>query len=115
MIAYLKRQGLYEVSIGLGKGSYKYENEWLNDGDRAFGTIGMAFWKSPSLCYLIESTEYPKDLWIELDKTLREHNEDIYSNLGSTFRTTRFIYSKFFASTLFDEFFQDEEEAESST
>ena len=26
MIAYLKRQGLYEVSIGLGKESYKYEN-----------------------------------------------------------------------------------------
>ena len=33
MIAYLKRQGLYEVSIGLGKESYKYESEWLNDGD----------------------------------------------------------------------------------
>ena len=55
MIASLKRQGLYEVSIGLGKASYKYENEWINDGDRDFGTIGMAFWKSPSLCYLIES------------------------------------------------------------
>ena len=39
MIAYLKRQGLYEVSIGLGKYSYKYENEWINDGDRSFGTI----------------------------------------------------------------------------
>ena len=36
MIAYMKRQGLYEVSIGLGKESYKYENEWLNDGDRYF-------------------------------------------------------------------------------
>ena len=36
-IASLKRQGLYEVSIGLGKDSYEYENDWLNDGDRAFG------------------------------------------------------------------------------
>ena len=27
MIAYLKRQGLYEVSIGLGKGYYEYEND----------------------------------------------------------------------------------------
>ena len=63
MIAYLKRQGLYEVSIGLGKESYKYENEWLNDDDRDFGRIGMAFWKCPSLHYLIGSAEYPKDLW----------------------------------------------------
>ena len=37
MISYLKRQGLYEVSIGLGKESYEDENDWLNDGDRAFG------------------------------------------------------------------------------
>ena len=50
-----------EVSIGLGKYSYKDENEWLNDSDRDFGTIGMVFWKSPSLRYLIESAEYPKD------------------------------------------------------
>ena len=57
MIEYLKRQGLYEVCIGLGKESYKYENEWINDGDRAFGIIGMDFWKSPSLCYLIEFVE----------------------------------------------------------
>ena len=62
MILYLKRQGIYEVYIGLGKESYKYENEWINYGDRAFGTIGMAFWKSPSLRYIIESAEYLKDL-----------------------------------------------------
>ena len=34
IIGYLKRQGLYEVSIGIGKESYEYENGWLNDGDR---------------------------------------------------------------------------------
>ena len=34
MIASLKRQGLYEVYIGLGKESYEYDNDWLNDGDR---------------------------------------------------------------------------------
>ena len=39
MIAYLKRQDFYEVSIGLGKESYDNENDWLNDGDRYFGTI----------------------------------------------------------------------------
>ena len=57
MILSLKRQGLYEVSIGLGKESYEDENEWINEGDRDFGTICLAF--SPSLRYLIDSAEYP--------------------------------------------------------
>ena len=35
--------------------------------------------------------------------------------MGSTFRTTRVLYSKFSASTLFDEVVQDEEEAGSSS
>ena len=60
MISYLKVQGLYEVSIGIGKESYEDENHWINDGDRYFGTICMAL--SPSLGYLIDSAEYPKDL-----------------------------------------------------
>ena len=60
MIASLKRQGLYEVSMGLGKESYEYEKEWLNDSDRAFGTICLAL--SPSLHYLVKSAKYPKDL-----------------------------------------------------
>ena len=75
----------------------------------------MAFWKSSSLRYLIESAKYPKDLWEELDRTFGKHNEDIYRNLGSNFRTTRFLYSKVSASTLSDEVFQDEEEAKSSS
>ena len=57
MILSLKRQDLY---IGLGKESYENENYWLNDGDRDFGTICLAF--SPSLLYLIDSAEYPKDI-----------------------------------------------------
>ena len=60
MISSLKRQGLYEVSIGLGKESYEHETDWLNDSDRYFGTICLAFYSS--LCYLIVSAEYPKDL-----------------------------------------------------
>ena len=113
MIAYMKRQGLYEVSIGLGKESYKDENDWINDGDRDFGRIGMLV--SLSLHYLIDFAEYPKNLWTKPDRTFRKHNEDYYSNLESTIRTTRVLYSKVSASTLFDEVVQDEEEAESST
>ena len=43
MIASLKRQGLYEVSMGIGKESYEYEKYWLNDGDRAYGAICGTF------------------------------------------------------------------------
>ena len=55
MISYLKRQGLYEVSIGIGKESYEYDNVLLNNGDRDYGTICEAF--PPSLRYLIDSAE----------------------------------------------------------
>ena len=43
MIASPKRQGLYEVSMGLGKNYYEYEKDWLNDGDRAYGEICGTF------------------------------------------------------------------------
>ena len=91
MIASLKRQDLYEVSIGLGKESYENENEndWLNDGDRSFGAICLAL--SPSLLYLIGSAEYPKDLWTKLDRNFGKHNEDHDSTLEITSSTTRVI------------------------
>ena len=92
MISSLKRQYLYEVSIGLGKESYEDENDWLNDGDRAFGTICQAL--SPSLRYFIASAEYPKDLWTKLDRTFGMHNEDHNSNLEIKPNTTRVLYSK---------------------
>ena len=109
MIASLKRQGLYEVSIGLGKKSYENDNDWLNDGDRAFGAIGLAL--SPILYYLIGSIEYPKDLWTKLERTFGKNNEDHNRNLEIKTKTKRFIYSKLSASTPYDEFVQDEEEA----
>ena len=90
MIAYLKRQGFYEVSIGLGKESYKYENEWINDSDGAFGAICLAL--SPSLRYLVKFAEYPKDLWKKLDRTFVKHNED----------HSRFFYFKFSAKFAID-------------
>ena len=113
MIASLKRRGLYEVSIGLGKESYQNENEQLNDGDRSFGAICLTL--SPSLRYLIGSTEYPKDLWTKLDRNFGKHNEDHNRTLDITSSTTTVLYSKVLASTLSDEVVQDEEEVESST
>ena len=97
----------------LGKESYEDENGWLNDSDRAFGTICLEFFAS--LRYLIDSDEYLKDLWIELDRTFVKHNEDHSSNLESTPNTTRVFSSKFSASIVYNEVVQDEEEAQSST
>ena len=88
--------------MGLGKESYEYEKEWLNDGDRAYGAICGTFSRS-FLIDLIEFAEYPKDLWIELDRIFEKHNEDCYRNMGRKLRTTRVIYSKVSASTLSDE------------
>ena len=109
MIAYLKRRGLYEVSIGIGRESYENENDWLNDIDRAFGSIALAL--DDDLYFVIDSAEYPKDLWTRLDKTFGKHNEDHNSTLEITANTTRVIFSKVSASTLSDEFVQDEDEA----
>ena len=113
MTASLKRRGLYEVSIGIGRESYENENDWLNDGDRAFGAICLAL--DDSLYYLnLGSTEYPKDLWTKLDRTFGKHNEDHNITLESTPNTTRVLDTKVSASILSDEVVQDEE-AKSST
>ena len=101
MIASLKRRGLYEVSIELGKESYENENDWINDDDRYFGAIFLALYSS--LRYLIGSAEYLKDLWTKLNITFGKHNEDHNSTLEITSSTTIFLYSKVSASTLSDE------------
>ena len=113
MISSLKRQDLYEVSIGLGKESYDNENDWISDGDAVFGAIGLSL--SPSLAYLTKSVEYPKDLSIELDRTFGKHSEDHNNTLESTPNTARFLDPKLSASTLSDEVVRDEEETKSST
>ena len=100
--------------MGLGKYSYEYEKDYLNDSDRSYGAIcGTFSWSL--LIDLIDFAEYPKNLWTKPDRTFRKHNEDYYSNLESTFRTTRVLYSKLSAYTLFNEVVQNEEEVESST
>ena len=70
---------------------------------------------SSSLRYLVKSAEYPKDLWTKLDTTFGKQNEDHNRNLEIIPSTTISLYSKVLASTLSDEFVQDEEEAEFST
>ena len=104
MIASLKRQGLYEVSIGLGKES----NDWINDGDRYFGRICTTF--SPSLCYLIDSVEYPKDLWTTLDSFLGKDNEDPSSYVESSFISLMISLSQYVSSSIVSNEFDHDEE-----
>ena len=74
------------------------------------------FWPFLQACpTLVFMLPYPKDLWTKLDRTFGKHNEDHNRNLEITPNTTRVLYSKVSASTLFDEVVQDEEEAEYST
>ena len=101
------------MSIGIGRESYENDNDWLNDGDIAFGAICLAL--DDRLYYLTDYAEYAKNFWPILNRTFGKHNEDNNSTLEITASTTRFLYSKFSASTLSDEVVQDEHEAKSST
>ena len=81
MIAYLKRQYIYELYIGLGKQSYDNENNCIHDGDVGFGAIVLSL--SPSLRYLTKSVEYPKDILTKLDRKFGKNNEDHNNTLES--------------------------------
>ena len=113
MIIFLNRQDLYWVSDGFGREYFESENDWLNACDAAFGTIALGL--SPSLRYLSRSIEDPKELWTRLDRTFGITDEDHNSTLESIYRTIRILNPKISASTLSDEVFQDEEEAEAPT
>ena len=81
MISYIKRQGLYAISIGAGEESYEEPSDWLNDCDRAVGAMCLAI--SPCMRYLIDSIDSPKDLWTTLDRVLGKDNEDPSSYMES--------------------------------
>ena len=113
MIASLKRQDLYEVSIGLGEESFERKDDWLNKCDAAYGNMYMAI--SPNMLYLKRSVRNPKDLQKLLDRTFGMIDEDHNITLERIYITISILDPKFSASTLSDEFVQDKEEAEAST
>ena len=113
MIASLKRQDLYEVSIRLGEYSFERKDDWINECDTAYGTMYMAIF--PSMRYLKRSVENPKDLWKILDRTFGMIDEDHNRNLESKSNTIRVLDPKLSASTLSNEVAQDEEKAKSSS
>ena len=54
------------MSFGVGKEYYEEENDWLNDCDREYGSMCMVM--SPNMHYLMDSTEYPFNLWRNVDR-----------------------------------------------
>ena len=100
MIASLKRQYIYEVSIGIDEESFEREDDWLNECDASYGTMCMAL--SPSMRYIKLSIKNPKDLWKILDRTFGMIDEDHNSTLKSTSNTISILDPKILASTLYD-------------
>ena len=62
MCAYIKRKCLYDVSICAVSEPESYEEkcDWLNDCDRAYGTMCLAI--PPRMRYLLDSVEHPFEL-----------------------------------------------------
>ena len=76
MCAYLKRQCIYDVYIGVVREpeSCQEKDSWLNDNDRAYGTMCLAI--PPTMRYLLDSADYPFELWRNLDEALGMQQED---------------------------------------
>ena len=68
MSAYFKRQCLFDVSIGAFSEPESYEEkiDWLNNCDRDYGIMCLGM--SPNIHHLIDSIDYPFELWKNLDK-----------------------------------------------
>ena len=68
MSAYMKRQCLFDVSIGAlsEPGSYEEKIDWINNCDRVYGIMCLGM--SPNIYHLIDSVEFPFELWKILDK-----------------------------------------------
>ena len=70
MCAYLKRKCLYDVSIGVvtEPESYQEKCDWLNDNDRAYGTMCLVI--PPTMRYLLDSVNYPFEICRNIDEDL---------------------------------------------
>ena len=49
--------------------------DWLNDNDRAYGTMRLAI--PPTMCYLLDLVDYPFEIWINIDEYLGMQQEDL--------------------------------------
>ena len=98
MSAYLKRQCLFDVSIGaLSKPeSYEENIDWINNCDIDYEII--CFGMSPNIHHLIDSVEYPFELWKNGDKDfgLQEIEDEAWSepSISSSSLSQYFLASR---------------------
>ena len=79
----------------------------MNDCDREIGAICLAI---SCMCYLIDSVDYPKDLWTTLDRVLGKDNNDPSSYVESASSSSMISLSQdVLASTVSDEVDHEEE------
>ena len=108
MSAYLKRQCLFDVSIGALSEPESYEEKinYMNNYDRDYGIMCLEM--SPNIHHLIDSIEYPFEIWKNLEKYLvvQEVEDDAWSepNISSCSLSQYLL-----ASTFSNEFIYDEE------
>ena len=69
MSACLKRQCLFDVSVGALSEPESYEEKinWLNNYDSAYGIMCLGM--SPNINHLKDFVEYPFELWKNFKKT----------------------------------------------
>ena len=77
MFAYIKRHCLYDVSIGAMRelDSFQEKYHWLNDNDRAYGTMCLAI--PHTMCYLLDFFDYPLEICRNIDEALGIQQEDV--------------------------------------
>ena len=107
MSTYLKRQCLFDVSIGALSEPESYEEkiDWINNYDRYYGIMCLGM--SPNIYHLIYFAEFPFELWNNLEKYfgVQEVEDEAWSepNISSCSLSQDSL-----ASTFFDEFIYDE-------
>ena len=107
MSAYLKRQCLFNVSIGALSEPESYEEniDWINNCNRDYGIMCLGM--SPNIHHLIDSVEYPFELGKNLDKAfgLQEIEDEAWSEPNISYCP---LSQDLLASTFSDEFDHDE-------
>ena len=107
MSAYLKRQCLFDVSIGTLSELEPYGEkiDWINNFHISYGIMCLGM--SPNIYHLIDSSEYPFDLWNNLDKYfgLHEIEDEAWRkpSISSCSLSQYFLASKFFDEVYHDE------------
>ena len=110
MCACIKRQYLYDVSIGAVREpeSFQEKDAWLNDNDRAYGTMCLAI--PPTMCYILDSVDYPLELWRNLHESLGMQEEDVSYMESKKMGTSLYVLPMILASCICQEGVQNKEE-----